>query len=162
MALTHKELIDVLKHLEGSSCEEFSLHMNGVDLVLRRRLSGAEPPSRPPAPAEPRPAVPEARRPAAPVPVEQPDTARQGTGAAGEVLAPMSGTFYRRPSPDAPPFVEVGSEIRAGDPLCMIEVMKLFSTIHAEIAGRVVAIEVDDAASVQQGQVLLVIEPGAA
>lgn len=160
MTLTHKELVDVLKHLEESSCEEFRLHINGVELMLRRRVARAEPaPSQPEAPTRPTAAPEDA--PATPVQVEKPGAAREASGAEGEVLAPMSGTFYRRPSPDAPPFVEVGSEVRAGDPVCMIEVMKLFSTIYAEIAGRVVAIEVDDAGAVQQGQVLMVIEPGA-
>ena len=157
MALTHKELVDVLKHLEESSCEEFSLRMDGVELVLRRSVAGAEPATRRAEPA-PRPSTaPEA--PPAPVPAQKPGAARPARGTEGEVLAPMSGTFYRRPSPDAPPFVEVGAEVQAGDPLCMIEVMKLFSTVYAEIAGRVASIDVDDAGTVQQGQVLMVLEP---
>lgn len=71
----------------------------------------------------------------------------------------MVGTFYRAPSPDAPPFVEVGSRVEPGDPLCVIEVMKLFTTIHAEFSGTVSEIGADNAQLVEFGQMLFVIDP---
>ena len=71
----------------------------------------------------------------------------------------MVGTFYRRPSPDEAPFVDVGSQISPGDPLCMIEVMKLYTTITASVGGVVDAILVDDAALVEFDQPLFVIRP---
>ena len=76
-----------------------------------------------------------------------------------EVRAPMVGTFYRGPSPEAPPFVEPGKVVAEGDPLCLIEVMKLFTTVTAEAAGRVVEICAENAAMVEYGQALFVIEP---
>jgi acetyl-CoA carboxylase biotin carboxyl carrier protein len=71
----------------------------------------------------------------------------------------MVGTFYRAPSPDAAPFVEVGSAVRKGDPLCLIEVMKLFTTIAAEHEGRIVQIGAENTELVEYGRMLFVIEP---
>ncbi|MCP5367050.1 MAG: hypothetical protein H6906_06000 [Hyphomicrobiales bacterium] len=71
----------------------------------------------------------------------------------------MVGTFYRRPSPDEPPYVEEGSVVKAGDPLCLIEVMKLYTTIEAPAAGRVVSVAAADGALVEFDQPLIVLEP---
>ncbi|HHW40714.1 MAG TPA: acetyl-CoA carboxylase biotin carboxyl carrier protein [Syntrophomonadaceae bacterium] len=76
-----------------------------------------------------------------------------------EVVAPMVGTFYRAPAPDAPPFVEVGSKVQKGDTLCIIEAMKLMNEIEAECAGEVVEILVENAEPVEYGQVLFLIAP---
>ncbi|CKY85825.1 Biotin carboxyl carrier protein of acetyl-CoA carboxylase [Mycobacterium tuberculosis] len=70
----------------------------------------------------------------------------------------MVGTFYRSPSPKDPPFVEVGSIVRVGDPLCIIEVMKLFTTVEADRAGRIVSIFPGNAEMVEFGQPLFQIE----
>ena len=78
-----------------------------------------------------------------------------------EVRSPMVGTFYRRPAPDQPPFVEVGQEVGAGDAVCLVEVMKLFSTILAGQQGRISEICVEDSAPVAVGQVLMRVEPSA-
>jgi acetyl-CoA carboxylase biotin carboxyl carrier protein len=77
---------------------------------------------------------------------------------AGHVLtAPMVGTFYRAPSPDSPPFVEVGKAVAAGDVVCIIEAMKLMNQIEADKAGVVAAILVEDGQPVEFGQPLMVI-----
>lgn len=78
---------------------------------------------------------------------------------ANTVSAPMVGTFYRSPAPGAPPFVEVGSKVTKGDPICIIEVMKLFTTIHAEWSGTVTEIGAENASLVEYGQMLFVIVP---
>lgn len=70
----------------------------------------------------------------------------------------MLGTFYRAPAPDAPPFVEVGSAVNAGDTLCIIEVMKLMNTIKAERPGRVAAILTENGTMVEFGQSLIVLD----
>jgi acetyl-CoA carboxylase biotin carboxyl carrier protein len=75
------------------------------------------------------------------------------------VKAPMVGTFYRAPSPGAPPFVEVGDRVQPDSVVCIIEVMKLMNTIHAETTGIVREIRVENSQPVEFGQVLLVIEP---
>ena len=78
-----------------------------------------------------------------------------------EVRSPMVGTFYRRPTPDQPPFVEVGQEVGAGDAVCLVEVMKLFNTILAGQPGRTSEICLEDATPVTVGQVLMRVDPSA-
>ena len=75
------------------------------------------------------------------------------------VTSPMVGTFYRRPAPDQPPFVEEGQRVEAGDPLCLIEAMKLFNEIVAEEGGVVRTICLDDADAAEFGQLLFLLEP---
>jgi acetyl-CoA carboxylase biotin carboxyl carrier protein len=75
------------------------------------------------------------------------------------VTSPMVGTFYRRPAPDQPPFVEEGQRVEAGDPLCLIEAMKLFNEIVAEEGGVVRTICLEDADAAEFGQLLFLLEP---
>ncbi|KPH77324.1 MULTISPECIES: acetyl-CoA carboxylase biotin carboxyl carrier protein [Bosea] len=76
----------------------------------------------------------------------------------GTVPSPMVGTAYRRPSPDAKPFVEIGSVVKAGERVLLVEAMKTFNDIVAPRAGTVVAIMVEDGQPVEYGEPLLVIE----
>jgi acetyl-CoA carboxylase biotin carboxyl carrier protein len=76
----------------------------------------------------------------------------------GAVLSPMVGTAYRKPSPDAKPFVEIGSKVDAGDKVLLVEAMKTFNEIVAPRAGTVTAIFVEDGTPVEYGEPLLVIE----
>ena len=71
----------------------------------------------------------------------------------------MIGTFYRSASPDKPSFVNVGDEIKAGQVLCVVEAMKLFNEIEAEISGRIVKVLVDNASPIEYDQPLFVVEP---
>lgn len=75
-----------------------------------------------------------------------------------QVTAPMVGTFYSGPAPGAKPFVEIGTEVKAGDTLCVIEAMKMMNQIESEYAGRVVSILVENGSPVEFGQTLFVIE----
>jgi acetyl-CoA carboxylase biotin carboxyl carrier protein len=100
--------------------------------------------------------------------VAPPIVAAATTGAAPEagapsgdyvdVTSPFVGSFYRSPSPDAPPFVEVGSVVRAGQTLCIIEAMKLMNEIEAESAGTVTEIFAQNGKSVEYGQKLFRIK----
>ncbi len=74
------------------------------------------------------------------------------------VQSPMVGTFYRKPSPEAPPFVEEGDTVRKGQPLCIIEAMKMMNEIEAEVAGRVVRVLCESGQPVEYGQPLMVLE----
>jgi acetyl-CoA carboxylase biotin carboxyl carrier protein len=76
-----------------------------------------------------------------------------------DVKSPMVGTFYRAPSPEAPPYVNIGDTIDVGQVICIIEAMKLMNEIKSEVKGKVVDIQVDNAEPVEFGQVLLVVEP---
>ena len=75
------------------------------------------------------------------------------------IKSPIIGTFYRKPSPDKDNFVNVGDEISEGQPLCVIEAMKLFNEIESDISGKIVKILVDDATPVEFDQPLFVIDP---
>jgi oxaloacetate decarboxylase alpha subunit len=76
-----------------------------------------------------------------------------------EIKSPMVGTFYRAPSPEAAPFVEVGQEIEVGQIICIIEAMKLMNEIKSEVKGRIVDIVVENGEPVEYGQTLFLIEP---
>jgi acetyl-CoA carboxylase biotin carboxyl carrier protein len=76
-----------------------------------------------------------------------------------KVLAPLTGVFYRSPSPDAPSYVEVGDRVAPGDVLCVLEAMKLFNEIQSDDAGTIVRIVPDNGELVSQGEELFWIEP---
>lgn len=75
------------------------------------------------------------------------------------VKSPIIGTFYRKPAPDKPMFVEVGSTISKGDVLCVIEAMKLFNEIESEVSGKIVKVLVDDSSPVEFDQPLFLVDP---
>jgi acetyl-CoA carboxylase biotin carboxyl carrier protein len=87
------------------------------------------------------------------------DSARAPTPSTGhEVTAPMVGTFYASPSPGAKPFVEIGSNVAAGDTLCIIEAMKMMNQIETDVGGKVVSILAENGNPVEFGQLLFVID----
>lgn len=75
------------------------------------------------------------------------------------IKSPIIGTFYRKPSPDKPVFVEVGSSVNVGDVLCVIEAMKLFNEIESEVSGKIVKVLVDDSSPVEFDQPLFLVDP---
>ncbi len=75
------------------------------------------------------------------------------------VKSPIIGTFYRKPSPDKPTFVEVGDSVKEGDVLCIIEAMKLFNEIESEVSGKIVKVLVDDSSPVEFDQPLYLVDP---
>src|ERR1700690_3359180 len=116
MALRYDEISEILKLIDGSSCDEFVLETADLKLVVRRRGAGGAA-----LPYEPAPSAPLLS--AAPAATVAPQAAKvtETTHGAGEVVrSPMVGTFYRSPSPGAPPFVEVGNKVKKGDPICII------------------------------------------
>lgn len=154
MALSYDEISEILKIIDESSCDEFVLETGDIKLVVRRRGACGSAPS-----IESANTASTAPSPGASIePARRPSATRSGV-AANMVPAPMVGTFYRSPSPGAPAFVEVGSKVTKGDPICIIEVMKLFTTIHAEWSGTVTEIGAENASLVEYGQMLFVIVP---
>jgi acetyl-CoA carboxylase biotin carboxyl carrier protein len=154
MGLTYDEITEILKIIDSSSCDEVVLETGDIKLVVRRRGAKGKPPTAPPerSPGSGQIAgaatQPQARAAEAPI--------AKGQHA---LRAPMVGTFYRAPAPNEPPFVEIGSRVEKGDPICIIEVMKLFTTIHAEHGGTIADIRAENATLVEYGQILFVIDP---
>ncbi len=149
-----KKLIDLL---EDSGLAELEIH-EGEESVRLSRF-GSSPASAPvvaqPVPATPAPAPAPAAQPGLPA-AETPPAEDDGT----PIRSPMVGTFYAAPSPDAPPFVKVGDTIKAGDPLCIIEAMKMFNQIEAETSGTITAILVENGQPVEFDQPLFLIREG--
>jgi len=103
--------------------------------------------------------APVAAAPAAPATPAAPAKEEEDLSKYITVKSPIIGTFYRKPSPDKPNFVEVGSSIGEGDVLCVIEAMKLFNDIESEVSGKIVKILVDDASPVEFDQPLFLVDP---
>jgi acetyl-CoA carboxylase biotin carboxyl carrier protein len=90
---------------------------------------------------------------------EKPKAAEANEGNYVTIKSPMIGTFYRKPSPDKPNFVEVGSDVTPGKVVCIIEAMKLFNEIESEVKGKIVKMLVEDASPVEYDQPLFLVEP---
>ena len=84
------------------------------------------------------------------------DAAENSSGSS--IKSPIVGTFYRKPAPDKPPFIDIGSHVNAGDVVCIVEAMKMMNEIKSEFTGQVTAINVEDGAPVEFDQSLIVID----
>jgi len=156
VSLTYKDVTEILRIIDESDVEELILEVGDSKIVVRRHAAdgsrqtatiSAPAPSAPPPTEEPAP-------PAAPA---EPRSKAPAEGT--QVRAPMVGTFYRRPAPQEPPYVEVGDTVQQGDPICIIEVMKLFTTMEAPVSGKIVEIAAENEDLVALDQLLFVIEP---
>lgn len=143
-----KKLIELL---EASDIAEIEIK-EGEEAVRISRSSSAPPVAAAPAPV----AAPVAQAPA-PAPVAEAPVAKPAAAAGNAVKSPMVGTFYRAPSPTSPPFIEVGSQVKAGDPVCIVEAMKMMNQIEADHSGVVEAILVKDGEPVEFDQPLITI-----
>ena len=103
--------------------------------------------------------MPQATTPAAPAPTAETPKNETDDSKYITIKAPIIGTFYRKPSPDKSPYVEVGDTIKEGDVVCIIEAMKLFNEIESEVSGKIVKVLVDDATPVEFDQPLFLVEP---
>ena len=170
MPLTHSDIAEIIRLVDRSTLDEFTVEVGDLKVEIRRKgtmpaAQGAPAtpapaaPAASPAPPAPAPSTPPA--PAAPAPERAPAVPGEPALREGQVAvrAPMVGTFYRRPSPDEPPYVEVGSEVEADAPLGLVEVMKLYTTIYAKGRGRIAWICANDAELVEYDQILFVVDP---
>jgi acetyl-CoA carboxylase biotin carboxyl carrier protein len=154
-AFTLDEVKALVKVLEGTDVTTLRWQRNGQQIVIRR--------GRPAAPvAAPVPLmVPQASVLASPAPPPAaPAAAPKAESKPGTIVtSPFVGTFYRAPSPESPPFVEVGTVVKKGQVLCIVEAMKLMNEIEAEGSGKIAEIFVQNATPVEFGQPLFRIEP---
>ena len=159
MAVERDDLKEILAAVATAGFEEFSLEIGDMKIRLTKQGTGV-------APGLPRAtAVVEAPAPSAPSPARPTDSAasRSVPLAPPEglvaVTAPLLGTFYRAPAPDAPPFVEVGSVVEPDDTVCIIEVMKMMNSVPAGVSGTIAEVCCENAALVEYGQPLFRVAP---
>ena len=142
-----KKLIELLEESgiseieisEGEESVRISRYPKPGTVTMAQAAAAAPAAAPPPAPVTPAPEVPAPAR-------------------GQQVTAPMVGTFYSGPAPGAKPFVDIGSEVKPGDTLCVIEAMKMMNQIESEFAGRVVSVLVENGSPVEFGQPLFLIE----
>lgn len=152
-----KEIQKLLEFISKTDLNEVKIETSDLKIQVRRGVETTRVVSAP-APvvyAEPVATV------AAPAP-KAPESKTEVEAVASklvEIKSPMIGTFYRSSSPDKPALVEVGDDISAGKVICILEAMKLFNEIEAEITGKIVKVLVEDATPVEYDQPLFLVEP---
>ncbi len=151
-----KELKEMIALMNENGLVEIEIEREGLRIRLKKGLSGVPEITQESYIMHAPQSVPSAAAAAA--------VAKEAAAAAAksnylEIKAPMVGTFYRAPAPDAPAFVEKGAMIEPGQVVCIIEAMKLMNEIKSEVKGKVVDITVENAQPVEFGHVLFLIEP---
>lgn len=159
MSLTSADVAEILRLVEGSSFDEFSLELDGLKLNFKRSADGsgsiqqtagaAQPPAEKLVPLEKAVALGSSAQSDPPAAVAAADPSLH------DVHAPMLGTFYRAPKPGEPPYVTVGDVVEKDTIVGIIEVMKLMNTVRAQVSGAVAEILVADGAFVEYGEILL-------
>lgn len=159
-----KEIQSLIKFVAKSGASEVSLEMEDVKITIK---TGSDRPEttilQTAAPVAPMAAAPVAPAPVAAAPVAEAPAAPAAPSVDESkyvtIKSPIIGTLYRKPSPDKPTFVEVGSKIGVGDTVCIIEAMKLFNEIESEVSGTIVKVLVDDSTPVEFDQPLFLVDP---
>jgi len=167
--MNQKEIQDLIKFVSKSGVTEVEIEEKDFKITIKSESKQkaeektvyvqqpmAQPmPQQHVAPPAPAPAP-------APAPVSQDNGGSAPASSEDKYLtikSPMIGTFYRASSPDKPLFVEVGDAIKPGEPVCIIEAMKLFNEIESEVSGKIVKVLVDDATPVEYDQPLFLVDP---
>ncbi|GEB31618.1 MULTISPECIES: acetyl-CoA carboxylase biotin carboxyl carrier protein [Brevibacillus] len=164
------EIREIIKLIDQSSINEFKLETEGAKVTLRKS-SGTETvvvtqpvvQAQVAAPAAPVQAAAPAAVQAAPVAVEAPKAAASAPALDDanlhKIVSPMVGTFYSAPEPGKPPYVQAGDKVNASKVVCIVEAMKLFNEIEAEVSGEIVKVLVEDGQLVEYGQALFLVKP---
>lgn len=153
-----KEIQNLIKFVAKSGTSEVKLEMDDIKITIKTGASKTETTI---VQASPMAQMPVQSAPAATeAPVQATPTANTEENSHYlTIKSPIIGTFYRKPSPDKPTFVEVGDSINSGDTVCVIEAMKLFNEIESEISGKIVKVLVDDSTPVEFDQPLFLVDP---
>ena len=152
-----EEIKQVIALMKKNELAEFELEREGFKIRIKRGLNGGtHVETIPAAPTQVIP-VPVVAAPVAPTPIPTPPPAADAI----EIKSPMVGTFYRSPSPDAAPFVEVGAQVNEDTVVCVIEAMKVMNEIKAEIKGVIAEVLVENSKAVEFGQPLFRVRKGA-
>ncbi len=155
-----KEIQNLIKFVSKSGVYEVKLEMKDIKINIRNSakekqiVQAAAPVIA--APAAPAAAAPANATPVTNNPAEQKE---EDNSRYVEIKSPIIGTFYRKPAPDKPNFVNVGDEVQEDTVVCIVEAMKLFNEIEAEVSGKIVKVLVEDASPVEFGQALFLVDP---
>ncbi len=149
--MNQKDVRDLVRLMKGQGVGEFTWKQEGVELTVK--FAGVAVGVAPMAVAAPALAV-------VPAPVAAAPAAPARAADHKVVRAPIVGTFYRSPSPDSAPYVNVGDKVRKGQVVCIIEAMKLMNQVESDVDGVVAELLVDNASPVQFGQELFRLSPG--
>ena len=159
-----KEIQELINFLSESGLEEVNIETDNFKVSINRsaeqQVIASAPIAAAPAPVAAAPAP--APQPAAAPPAPSSNDAAPASGGDSnliEIKSPMIGTFYRSANPESPAFVEVGSVVKPGDQVCIIEAMKLFNEIESEVSGKIVKVLVDNSQPVEYDQPLFLIDP---
>ncbi|GIN89576.1 acetyl-CoA carboxylase, biotin carboxyl carrier protein [Siminovitchia terrae] len=164
-----QEIREIIKLIDQSDIEEFVYKHDGSKIELKKRVNKpvqetiqyVTEPVQEPQPVirqEVVPVVPAVEKaPAAPKTAPVQEIAENST--LHKIVSPMVGTFYQASSPDSDPYVKVGSEVTSDSIVCIVEAMKLFNEIEAEVEGKIVEVLVKDGELVEYGQPLFLVEP---
>lgn len=163
MEIDLKQLRELMRSLKQFDVTELELEKEGERIYLRRGPDGSQPTLVTQMAPMMTTMAPASGAGSIPPPPPVPDvklSVRADDPSITTITSPFVGTFYRSPSPDASAFVEVGSEIRAGQVLCIVEAMKLMNEIESEIAGTIVEVSMENGKPVEYGDILFRVKKG--
>lgn len=154
-----KEIKELVKMLDGTDITELTFESEGSKISIKKGTNTPNITHQAPVMQYPSSMIPPAVAPAQSNPAPTVDERKEGLGP-NQVLisAPMVGTFYRAPSPESEPYVQVGQNVEDGQVVCIIEAMKLMNEIESEYRGKIVEVLVENAQPVEYGQPLFVLE----
>ena len=153
-----KEIQNLIKFVAKSGASEVKLEMEDVKITIKTSDGSSPIVVQDPVDIPQQPVIQQISQPEPDIPVAVSENSVEDSNLI-TIKSPIIGTFYRKPSPDKPSFVEVGDAISEGTVLCVIEAMKLFNDIESEFSGKIVKILVDDTSPVEFDQPLFLVDP---
>ena len=158
-----KEIQNLIKFVAKSGANEVKLEMKDFKITIKTGFEDAVTSVIQQIPAAPVQIVPQSEVQGMPSDIkQQKEFVEQNTDDKKsyiEIKSPIIGTFYRKPSPDKPPFIKVGDQVEVGDTVCIIEAMKLFNEVESEVSGKIVKVLIDDSSPVEFDQPLFLVDP---
>ena len=153
-----KEIQNLIKFVAKSGASEVSLEMENVKITVKTATDTPNVVVQEPIVIPPQQQISPPQPLTTPTDLSEANTPDENSNYI-TIKSPIIGTFYRKPSPDKPSFVEVGDSISEGTVLCVIEAMKLFNDIESEVSGKIVKVLVDDSSPVEFDQPLFLVDP---
>lgn len=154
-----KEIRDLIDFISETGLEEVNIETPEFKIKVKRTPNIVSAPAAVAAPAAPSPLAAAQAAIAAPAAAPSETPAPASESKLLTIKSPMIGTFYESANPESPAFVKIGDSVKAGQPVCIIEAMKLFNEIESEISGKIVKVLVENAQPVEFDQPLFLVDP---